>query len=228
MALVVQVYQKTFDNLLTLKQENSNTVEGNSADSTINEFWDTNGKSSGVELLIKKSSGKFNGWVGYTYSETKYNNEPSGWHYPNFDRTHTLNIVANYQLNSELELSTALTQSSGNPYTKILGRVYDWEQNLYSETYWYPIDSYLVGEKNTERYDNYFRVDFGITRKGGNLFGLEYDTFFQVINYTRHLNILSYRYRTKTDPLTGDRLGVQRQPIPMFPLIVTFGVKFAF
>ena len=224
----IEVYQKTFDNLLTLKQENSNTVEGNSADSTINEFWDTNGKSSGVELLIKKSSGKFNGWVGYTYSETKYNNEPSGWHYPNFDRTHTLNIVANYQLNSELELSTALTQSSGNPYTKILGRVYDWEQNLYSETYWYPIDSYLVGEKNTERYDNYFRVDFGITRKGGNLFGLEYDTFFQVINYTRHLNILSYRYRTKTDPLTGDRLGVQRQPIPMFPLIVTFGVKFAF
>ena len=65
-----------------------------------------------------------------------------------------------------------------------------------------------------------------MTRKGGNLFGLEYDTYWQIMNLTRHLNILSYRYRTKTDPLTGNQLGVQRQPVPMFPLIFTFGVKF--
>ena len=86
----------------------------------------------------------------------------------------------------------------------------------------------MVGEKNTERYDEYFRIDVGMTRKGGNLFGLEYDTYWQIMNLTRHVNILSYRYRTKTDPLTGNQLGVQRQPIPMFPLILTFGVKFEF
>jgi len=224
----IELYQKTFENLLTLKQDNANEYEGTSQDSTINEFWDTRGNSNGIELLVKKSSGKFNGWIGYTFSETKYYTEPSGWHNPNFDRTHTINIVGNYDLTSDLELSAALTQSSGNPYTKILGRVYDWEQSLYNNSYWYPIDSYLVGEKNTERYDDYFRVDVGMTRKGGNLFGLEYDTYWQIMNLTRHINILSYRYRTKTDPLTGNQLGVQRQPIPMFPLIFTFGVKFEF
>ncbi len=224
----IELYQKTFENLLTLKQDNANEVEGTSPDSTINEFWDTRGNSNGIELLIKKSSGKFNGWIGYTYSETKYYTEPSGWHNPNFDRTHTLNVVASYDITTDLELSTALTQSSGNPYTKILGRVYDWEQSLYNNSYWYPIDSYLIGEKNTERYDDYFRIDVGMTRKGGNLFGLEYDTYWQIMNLTRHLNILSYRYRTKTDPLTGNQLGVQRQPVPMFPLIFTFGVKFEF
>ena len=224
----VELYQKTFENLLTLKQDNANEYEGTSQDSTINEFWDTRGNSNGIELLVKKSSGKFNGWIGYTFSETKYYTEPSGWHNPNFDRTHTINIVGNYDLTSDLELSAALTQSSGNPYTKILGRVYDWEQSLYNDSYWYPIDSYLIGEKNTERYDDYFRVDIGMTRKGGNLFGLEYDTYWQIMNITRHINILSYRYRTKTDPLTGNQLGVQRQPIPMFPLIFTFGVKFEF
>ena len=224
----IELYQKTFENLLTLKQDNANEYEGTSQDSTINEFWDTRGNSNGIELLVKKSSGKFNGWIGYTFSETKYYTEPSGWHNPNFDRTHTINIVGNYDLTSDLELSAALTQSSGNPYTKILGRVYDWEQSLYNNSYWYPIDSYLVGEKNTERYDDYFRVDIGMTRKGGNLFGLEYDTYWQIMNLTRHINILSYRYRTKTDPLTGNQLGVQRQPIPMFPLIFTFGVKFEF
>ena len=224
----IELYQKTFENLLTLKQDNANEYEGTSQDSTINEFWDTRGNSNGIELLVKKSSGKFNGWIGYTFSETKYYTEPSGWHNPNFDRTHTINIVGNYDLTSDLELSAALTQSSGNPYTKILGRVYDWEQSLYNDSYWYPIDSYLIGEKNTERYDDYFRVDIGMTRKGGNLFGLEYDTYWQIMNITRHINILSYRYRTKTDPLTGNQLGVQRQPIPMFPLIFTFGVKFEF
>ena len=224
----IELYQKTFENLLTLKQDNANEYEGTSQDSTMNEFWDTRGNSNGIELLVKKSSGKFNGWIGYTFSETKYYTEPSGWHNPNFDRTHTINIVGNYDLTSDLELSAALTQSSGNPYTKILGRVYDWEQSLYNDSYWYPIDSYLVGAKNTERYDDYFRIDIGMTRKGGNLFGLEYDTYWQIMNLTRHINILSYRYRTKTDPLTGNQLGVQRQPIPMFPLIFTFGVKFEF
>ena len=224
----LELYNKTFDNLLTVKQDNPNTVEGSSTDSTLNEFWDTKGNSWGVEFLIKKSSGRLNGWVGYTYAEANYYNEPSGWHHPNFDRTHTLNIILNYDLTPEIQTNFGLTGSSGNPYTKILGRVYDWQQNLDSETYWYPVDSYIIGEKNTERYDKYFRVDIGMTRKKGNLFGLNYDTYWQVMNVTRHLNVLSYAYRTKTDPFTGNRIGVERRAVPMFPLIVTFGIKFDF
>ena len=224
----LEVYHKDFDNLLTLKQENTNTVEGAESDSTTNEFWDTKGNSHGIELLIKKSSGKLNGWVGYTYARTKYYTDPSRWHYPNFDRTHTLNIVGNIELSQDLEFSAGLTRSSGNPYTKILGRLYEWEQDLYSNMVWYPYDSYIVGEKNTERYDDYFRVDIGLTRKGGNIFGQEYDTYWQIMNLTQNLNILQYTYDTNTDPLTGDQLGVRRRPVPMFPLIFTFGIKFEF
>ena len=224
----LEVYHKDFDNLLTLKQENTNTVEGAESDSTTNEFWDTKGNSHGIELLIKKSSGKLNGWVGYTYARTKYYTDPSGWHYPNFDRTHTLNIVGNIELSQDLEFSAGLTRSSGNPYTKIMGRLYEWEQDLYSNMVWYPYDSYIVGEKNTERYDDYFRVDIGLTRKGGNIFGQEYDTYWQIMNVTQNLNILQYTYDTNTDPLTGDQLGVRRRPVPMFPLIFTFGIKFEF
>ena len=225
----VELYQKQFDNLLTLKQENQNTVEGVSDDSTMNEFWDTKGNSWGLEFLLKKSSGRLNGWVGYTFAEANYYTEPSGWHHPNFDRTHTLNIVTNFELNDDILISAALTQSSGNPYTKILGRVYDWNQNISnSQSYWTPVDSYIIGEKNTERYGKYFRVDIGMTRKNGNLFGLKYDTYWQIMNVTKHLNVLSYAYRTEIDPITLDRAGVQRRPIPMFPLIFTFGVKFEF
>ena len=223
-----EIYHKKFDNLLTLKQENRNTIESDGSESPFNEFWDTRGEARGVEFLMKKSSGRFNGWVGYTYAKTEYYTEPSGWHHPNFDRTHTLNMVGNIELTNELEISTAITQSSGNPFTKILGRAYDWEQNLDSETYWYPVDSYIVGEKNTERYDNYFRVDIGMTRKNGNLFGLKYDTYWQIMNVSRHLNIFTYAYRTKRDINTGNQLGVERRAVPMFPMIFTFGVRFDF
>ena len=223
----LEIYQKDFDNLLTLKQGNQNTIEDDQSDTPFNEFWDTRGNSWGIEFLLKKSSGRLNGWFGYTYAKTQYFTEPSGWHHPNFDRTHTLNIVGNIELTNDLEISSALTRSSGNPYTKILGRVYDWEQNLYSDTYWYPLDSYIVGEKNTERYDDYFRIDVGMTRKGGNLFGMEYDTYWQVMNVTRHLNAFSYAYRTKTS-MNGDQLGVERRVVPQFPLILTFGIKFDF
>ena len=223
-----ELYRKNFENLLTLKQDALNTIEGESDSSSTNEFWDTKGNSWGAEFLLKKSSGRLNGWIGYTYAQAKYYTEPSGWHFPNFDRTHTLNIVTSFELTQDLEINTSLTNSSGNPYTKILGRAYDWRQNLNSNTFWYPMDSYIVGEKNTQRYEDYFRVDIGIIRKGGNLFGLEYDTYWQIMNLTRHLNILSYNYRTKTDPFTGDQLGVERRATPMFPLIFTFGVKFEF
>ena len=224
----LEIYQKDFNNLLTLKQGNQNTMENDQTDTPFNEFWDTRGNSWGIELLLKKSSGRLNGWLGYTYASTKYFTEPNGWHHPNFDRTHTLNIVGNYELTKNLEISTALTQSSGNPYTKILGRVYDWDQNLNTDTYWYPFDSYIVGEKNTERYDDYFRIDVGMTRKGGYLFGVvKYDTYWQIMNVTRHLNAFSYAYRTKIGS-NGNQLGVERRVVPQFPLIFTFGVKIDF
>ena len=202
--------------------------EGEIESTPFNEFWDTDAKSQGVEFLLKKSTGRFNGWIGYTFAKTEYYTPPSGWHPPNFDRTHTLNVVGNIELTPDLEISSALTSSTGNPYTPILGRVYDWGHILNSSTYWYPYDSYLVGDKNTVRYDNYFRVDIGITRKRGNLFGLEYDTFWQIMNVTRNLNMMGYIYRTKTDLITGNRMGVERRPVPMFPLILTFGIKFEF
>ena len=74
----LEIYQKDFDNLLTLKQENQNTMEDDDSDTPFNEFWDTQGNSWGVEFLLKKSTGRLNGWVGYTYAETKYFTEPSG------------------------------------------------------------------------------------------------------------------------------------------------------
>ena len=222
----VEVYKKDFDNLLTLKQADAFTENENEFQSEpFNEFWDTDAEATGIEFLIKKSSGRLNGWLGYTFAKSKYYNPQSGWHTPSFDRTHTINMVTSVEINADLEFSTAVSTSTGNPYTPIMGRVYDFSHSLNTSTYWYPNDSFLVGEKNSTRYGDYFRFDIGLTRKHGNLFGLQYDTYWQIMNVTNHVNILGYTYQTKTDP-TGNQMGVQRRKVGMFPLLITFGVKF--
>ena len=222
----LEIYNKGFDNLLTIKQGEIIAEDNNEVTSTtsFNEFWDTDAEAYGLEILIKKSSGKLNGWIGYTRASANYFTPQSGWHPPNFDRTHTLNAVGNIQISQDLELSSSVTYSSGNPYTKILGRSYNWQQDLSIDNQYLSYDSFIVGEKNAERYEEYFRVDIGITRKGGNLFGIEYDTYWQIMNVTKHLNVFGYTTRTKIDRY-GNRIGVEQRSVNMFPLIVTFGVN---
>jgi hypothetical protein len=222
----IEAYSKEFENLLTLKQADTYTENENEIQTDpFNEFWDTDASATGFEILIKKSTGRINGWLGYTLAKAKYFNPQSGWHYPNFDRTHTINFVTNFELTSDLEFSAALSSSTGNPFTPIIGRVYDFSHTLNTNTNWYSYDSYLVGQKNSERYDEYVRFDIGLTRKHGNLFGIEYDTYWQIMNVTNHVNTLGYTYRNKFDP-SGNQMGVERRKVGMFPLLITFGVKF--
>jgi hypothetical protein len=83
-------------------------------------------KAYGVEFLIKKKSGRLNGWVGYTYSRTfikldsgfpqeKINN---GQYYPaSYDKPHDVNVVANYRITRRYSFSLNFVYSTGRPIT---------------------------------------------------------------------------------------------------------------
>jgi len=227
----IEGYYKDFDNLLTQKEGDFETEESDTTITTnaINEFWDTDAYVYGLELLVKKSSGRFTGWLGYTYAKTFYHTDQFGWFQPVFDRTHTLNMVSNFKVNERLKMSVSVTTSSGNPFTPIMGRIYTFQQNLRDSLNWITSDNYLVGDKNSERHGKYFRIDTGLDFTNRSFFGLfEYDWYLQVINVSNHINVMQYFYRTKTDPNTGNQVGVERRAFPMFPLIITAGVKFEF
>ena len=250
----VESYYKDFQKMFIVEQ--GSVFEGfdNGYQTTsFNNLIDTDAYSYGLELLIKKSSGNFNGWIGYSYSETFYRDSTSAWYNPNFDRTHTLSAVTNYNLFkdfnsimqkyipnsrmvdflSKLTISSALSLNSGNPYTPLLARTQDWgdymrwddDNTMIND--WYQSYSYIVGEKNSMRYAPYFRLDLSIS-KVGSLFGIKTKHSLQILNITNNVNILTYFYRTKIDPQTRDRLGVERRPVPMFPLIATYGISFEF
>ncbi|MDR1341857.1 MAG: TonB-dependent receptor [Prevotellaceae bacterium] len=112
------------------------------------------GRSYGVELMARKNTGKFTGWISYTYSrsfrkvQTVNNDE---WYQAPFDRPHNLNIVASYDITKRLNLSANWTFSSGTPTTFPEGRYVAAGTSI-------PI----YGKRNTYRLDDYHRLDVAV------------------------------------------------------------------
>ena len=78
------------------------------------------GRAYGIELFLKKNSGKLNGWISYTLARTEQqvngiNN--NNWYPTRFDRTHNVYIVALYKLSKRVELSANFLFASGTPTT---------------------------------------------------------------------------------------------------------------
>jgi hypothetical protein len=83
------------------------------------------GRAYGVEILLKKKSGKLTGWVGYTLSKTekKINGINNGyWYNAKQDRTHDLSIVGIYNLTARWTLSGTFVYTTGNAVTFPTGK----------------------------------------------------------------------------------------------------------
>ena len=85
----------------------------------------------------------------------------------------------------------------------------------------------ITGDKNSERYPAYFRWDISFVRRKP-FFKGHREFYFQIINITNHLNVLTYITNKKYDDQTGDYVGIKRIGIPMFPIMPTFGMRFEF
>lgn len=89
------------------------------------------GRAYGMELLIRKNTGKLTGWIAYTLSRSERlvrGNLPGAtinqgmWYRANFDRPHDLSIVGNYQWNQHWETGFTFVYQTGRPYTIPYGR----------------------------------------------------------------------------------------------------------
>jgi hypothetical protein len=128
------------------------------------------GKSYGLELMIRKISGDFSGWVSYTLSrsfrevETVNDNE---WYRAPFDKPHNLNIVLSYDIAKRINVSANWTYSTGTPVTFPENRFYVPGNGFGNEGQYVPI----YGKRNTYRLPDYHRLDLSanfILNKNGN------------------------------------------------------------
>ncbi len=168
-------FRNFFDNKLETSAEvyykwNRNQVDYiDGADIFINEFLEGEllsglGRAYGLELYVKKSSGRLNGWVSYTLGKSElkvdginYGNDielrRGNWYPTRFDQRHNLKITSNYQLNKRITLGAIFTYISGTPTTFPTDR-YSWQG------YVIPL---VENERNNVRIPDYHRLDLSFT-----------------------------------------------------------------
>lgn len=120
-----------------------------------------NGKNVGIELYIKKNTGKLTGWISYTYSRSwqktngiydseKINNNQ---YFPsNYDKPNNLVININYHISRRWRFGGTFTCSTGRPVTL---PEYKFNYQDYQLIYY--------SDRNKYRLPAYHRLDVSIT-----------------------------------------------------------------
>ena len=113
------------------------------------------GRAYGLEFLLKKTVGKFTGWMSYTLlkSERKFEKiSNNNWFSARQDRTHDFALVASYKLTPKIIFSGTWVYYTGDAATFPVGK-YEVDGNILN----------LYTERNGDRIPNYHRLDFGLT-----------------------------------------------------------------
>ena len=154
----VEVYYKNMKNVIDFK-DNAITYANMALDA---ELRTGKGRSFGVELLVRKSVGKFTGWISYTYSRSfrtikgiSYGKE---YRSP-YDRPHNFVIVANYDISRRISVAANWIYNTGQPVTFPSG-----QYTINGLTY-----AVYNGYRNESRYPDYHRLDLSFTCKLGKL-----------------------------------------------------------
>lgn len=156
------------------------------------------GKAYGIELMLKKSTGKLTGWLSYTYSrsfkqmngtfnEEKINN--GKWYPSAYDKPHDLTMVLNYKLSRRFTFSSNFIYSTGRPVTLPESK--------------YSIGSYEIiyySDRNKYRMPDYHRLDIAFTYEGSLLKSQKWRSSwtFSIYNvYGRHNPFSIYYIKDK-------------------------------
>ncbi len=127
------------------------------------------GRAYGVELMLKKESPRWDGWVSYTYSknERKFEQLNQGeWYLHKYDRRHNLNLTASYKITSKWKAFSNFVYQTGarTTFAKALYLPNQFiDRNLDKE---YDYDAYTTfyQSKNNQQLPNYHRLDVGLSK----------------------------------------------------------------
>jgi len=209
----VEAYRKTFQDVLNINVADDPAVLGD-------EFVPMTGDAYGLDVLLRKYSGKWNGWVSYSLGKAT-RQDPMQRFAPAHDRRHLLNLVVSGPGPLGSRMSLRWGYGSPLPYSQIVGQ---WEHR----DYWVDANGFLENgveqiadpQLNGRRYPHYSRLDLGFRWETG-LFGGVARPFLQFINLYNRRNVFFYNFDYTESPAS-------REPIPQAPFIPSFGVEFEF
>ena len=173
--------------------------------------------SYGFEFMAKKNTGKWTGWLSYTYSRV-FKDIPlinGGKVYPaKYDQPHNISFITSYEFSKRFSASLNFVYNTGRAVSMPTGKYIFQGQSI-------PIYS----EKNSERLPAYHRLDLSATLKSK-----KYDTkklkgewVFSIYNVYNRANAYSVNFIQDED--TGN---AKAEMLYLFKIIpsVTYNFKF--
>ncbi len=180
------------------------------------------GKAYGVEFLVKKNSGRFNGYFGYSYSRAQIKLDSqilqeqvnNGKFFPaNYDKPHDFSVVANYKLTKRFSFSGNFTYQTGRPITYPIGRyVFAGEEQV------------LYSDRNQFRIPDYYRLDLGVNIEGNHKLNKLAHSFINisVYNVLGRNNPYSVFFVTEEGEIKAYKTSIFSVPVPT----ITYNFKF--
>jgi hypothetical protein len=181
-------------------------------------------RAYGLELLIRKTKGKLQGWVSYTLSkseqrtpgrtqiETGINN--GEWYNTAWDRTHDFSITAQYELSKKWFLGANFIFQTGRPSTFPLGQ-YEYQGQVVP----------VYEARNASRLERFHHLDISATWNLNHKSKKRWndELVFSIYNVYNRKNAASVSFRKNTD--TGNNEAVRLSIFGIIPAI-TYNFKF--
>lgn len=178
------------------------------------------GKTNGIELLLQKKYGSFNGWAAYTLSSNKrkFANINNGKEFHHiYDQTHNISLTGNYTFNNSITLSAVWMYHSGNFITLPSAKYQLINYNFSDKEDFSVVEIYT--EKNGYRLPAYHRLDLSIN-KSKQLKKGRRNWSINVFNLYNRQNAYYLFYKKSED---GSTKLYQRS---FFPIIVNVGYSY--
>lgn len=181
-------------------------------------------RAYGLELLLRKNEGRFQGWVAYTLSKSEQRTpgrttEETGinngqWYNTPYDKPHDISVFASYELNKKWSFNTNFVYQTGQPTNYPIGQF---------EFQGLTIPYY--GLRNKERLPDYHRIDVSATLipKKNKQRKWQAEWVFSIYNLYNRRNAASINFNRNEE--TGVNEAVRTSIFGIVPS-VTYNFKF--
>jgi hypothetical protein len=186
------------------------------------------GQVHGIEGFLRRTEGRFTGWIAYTLSRNRRRFEQinnSDWFPFRFDRRHDVSIVGQYQTGNGWQFSIAWVYQTGAAVTLP-------EAQIPASPSGNLPPVLIIGKRNNTRMPAYHRLDIGATRtwtgkKSGNVSILG----FSIYNVYNRVNPFYLRVVADAIVRNGEYLGSAKPRVAvagLYPFIpaVSYGYQF--
>jgi hypothetical protein len=175
------------------------------------------GEAYGLEWMLKKDNGKFNGWISYTlsWSSRQFDELNNGEvFYSKYDRRHNLALVGTYDFNNKWNVGLTQLFSSGNRFTM--------------PTSWYFMNNTPIrefGSYNNAQMPNYIRTDVSVNYSFFKTPKKESILNFSIFNT---FNINNPIYVVLRVTVNGKKISVDTDEKKMYSILPSISWRFKF